>query len=250
MLKKSFYSLLVVPSMLVLSSQTAVAEQSEQAKKNWSGSGEVGYNQKTGNVESDSLLARLKLKLAREQTDYKSLLELENKTENDVKVSERYVLDLQADRYFSKDKSYYAYINGRGEQDKIAGTDQDLSLTVGLGKVLYRTEMTELSTELGAGYQEVRFALETAENQNFNQTTGRAKFDLNHKFNDVISFAQDALYFFGEEQYKIETNTGLRAALNSRFSVSTSYKYRYNSNPAEDAVKTDSETNLTMIYSF
>lgn len=246
--RKHLPQLLVLPCALSLASPNALAE--DDKPRAWSGSGEAGYNQKSGNVKSDSLLARLKLKYAQAQTDYKSLLEIENKTQNDQKITERYVLDLQADRYFSKDKSYYAFFNGRGEQDKVVGTEQDLSLTIGIGKILYKTEMTELSAEVGAGYQTVKLVNETADSQNFEQATGRGKLDLNHKFNDIISFAQDALYFFGEDQYKIETNTGLRAALNSDFSVSTSYKYRYNSNPAADAKKTDGETNLTLIYTF
>lgn len=212
------------------------------------GSGEAGFNQKTGNVDSESLLARLKLNYSQTQTDYKSLLEIENKTEEDIKISERYVLDLQADRYFTKDKNYYAFANTRGEQDEIAGLSQDLSLTLGLGKVLYRTEQTRLSTELGLGYQEVEYVTDTE--SDFNQTTGRIKLDLNHKFNDKVRFVQDLTYFTGAEQYKTESNSSLRAALNSKLSVSTSYKYRYNSNPADAAEKTDTETNLSLIYNF
>lgn len=212
------------------------------------GSGEAGFNQKTGNVESESLLARLSLNLNQKQTDYKSLLEIENKTEEDNKISERYVLDLQADRYFNEDRNYYAFANTRGEQDKIAGLDQDLSLTLGLGKVLYRTNKSRLSTELGLGYQEVDY-VNNPEND-FSQTTGRAKLDFSHRFNENVRFVQDLTYFTGNEQYKTESNSSLRVALNSKLSVSTSYKYRYNSNPADSAKKTDTETNLSLIYSF
>lgn len=212
------------------------------------GSGEAGFNQKTGNVDSESLLARLKLNYSQKQNDYKGLIEIENKTEDDTQISERYVLDLQADRYFTEDKNYYAFANARGEQDEIADLDQDLSLTLGLGKVLYRTEQTRLSTELGLGYQEVDYVgnVET----DFSQTTGRIKIDLNHKFNDNVRFVQDLTYFTGAEQYKTESNSSLRMALNSKLSVSSSYKYRYNSNPADAAEKTDTETNLSLIYSF
>lgn len=212
------------------------------------GSGEAGFNQKTGNVDSESLLARLKLNYSQKQNNYKGLIEIENKTEEAIQISERYVLDLQADRYFTEDKNYYAFANARGEQDEIADLDQDLSLTLGLGKVLYRTEKTRLSTELGVGYQEVDYVSDVE--TDFNQTTGRIKIDLNHKFNDNVRFVQDLTYFTGAEQYKTETNSSLRVALNSKLSVSSSYKYRYNSNPADAAEKTDTETNLSLIYSF
>ncbi|MBE0493220.1 MAG: DUF481 domain-containing protein [Thiomicrospira sp.] len=225
-----------------------VSAEASNDELGFHGSGEAGFNQKTGNVNSESLLARLSINYSQIQNDYKGLLEIENKTEQDVKVSERYVLDLQADRYFTEDKNYYAFVNARGEQDEIAGLDQDVSLTLGLGKVLYRTSQTRLSTELGLGYQEVDY-VNDSEND-FNQTTGRAKLDFSHKFNDNVRFVQDLTYFTGAEQYKTESHSSLRVALNSKLSVSTSYKYRYNSNPADAAKKTDTETSLSLIYSF
>lgn len=236
----------LVPALMINTALVKAEESNEDL--GFHGAGEAGFNQKTGNVDSESLLARLKLNYTQEQNDYKSLLEVENKTEEDIKISERYVLDLQADRYFTKDKNYYAFANTRGEQDEIAGLSQDLSLTLGLGKVLYRTEKTRLSTELGLGYQDVEYVTDTE--SDFNQTTGRIKLDLTHKFNDLVRFVQDLTYFTGAEQYKTESNSSLRVALNSELSVSTSYKYRYNSNPAEAAEKTDTETNLSLIYSF
>lgn len=244
--KRILLSSILAPALMFNSAWISAEEANDELGFN--GSGEAGFNQKTGNVDSESLLARLKLNYSQKQTDYKSLLEIENKTEEDIKISERYVLDLQADRYFTKDKNYYAFANTRGEQDEIAGLSQDLSVTLGLGKVLYRTEQTRLSTELGLGYQEVEYVTDTE--NDFNQTTGRVKLDLSHKFNDKVRFVQDLTYFTGAEQYKTETNSSLRVALNSKLSVSSSYKYRYNSNPADAAEKTDTETNLSLIYSF
>lgn len=221
---------------------------SAETKLGWHGSGEAGFNQRTGNTVSESTVARLRLGYKLERIEYKSLLEIERKSENNDATSERYVLDLQSDLYFSEAKDNYGFINGRGEKDKFADLDSDLSMTVGLGRVLYRTEPTELKAELGLGYQEVRY-IEDQPN-NYEQTTGRVKLDLNHQFNETYSFAQDLLYTVGDKQYKLETNTGLRAALNSQLAISASYKYRYNSQPGEMAKKADGETNLTLIYKF
>jgi putative salt-induced outer membrane protein len=106
--------------------------------------------------------------------------------------------------------------------------------------------VSELKGEAGLGYQDVSVVT----GQGFDQVTGRIKLDFNHKFNDIYSFAQDALYATGSEQDKIETNTGLRAALSSQLSASFGYKYRYNSNPGTNVKKTDGETNLSLIYNF
>ncbi|SFR50469.1 YdiY family protein [Thiomicrospira sp. ALE5] len=225
---------------------TPLLAQAQTPALGWNGTGEAGFNSRTGNNVSESLNARLRVNYIQEVIEYKSLFEIQYRSENNDTTSERYVIDLQADRYLNATRDFYAFVNTRGERDKFADLDSDLSIAVGLGRVLYRTDASLLKGEAGIGYQTVKFI---EKDDDFDQATGRLKLDFDHQFNETYSFVQDLLYFAGPEQYKVETNTGLRAALNSKFSVSASYKYRYNSNPG-DAKKTDGETNLSLIYRF
>src|SRR5690554_1189272 len=104
-------------SLLALSlAAVAPAYAGEENSSNWSGSGEAGFNKKTGNTPSETLMAKLKLDYLLEQNEYKSTFETENKTEDSEKTSERYVIDLQYNRYFNDNKTYYGFINTRGEQ--------------------------------------------------------------------------------------------------------------------------------------
>ncbi len=223
-----------------------IASHAQTPSLGWNGMGEAGFNSRTGNTVSENLNARLRVNYIQEETEYKSLLEVQYRSEDNTTNSERYVIDLQADRYLNAARDFYAFVNTRGERDKFADLDSDLSFAVGLGRLLYRTDASLLKGEAGIGYQTVK---SIEKDDDFDQVSGRLKLDFDHKFNETYSFVQDLLYFVGPEQYKLETNTGFRAALNSKFSVSASYKYRYNSNPG-DAKKTDGETNLSLIYRF
>lgn len=231
-------------ALVLLTSANVMAEQ----KLGWHGSGEAGYNGKTGNTVSENIFARLKVNHSTQKTEFKSLVEVENKSESNIRTSERYVLDLQGNYYFTDQRDYYSFANARGEKDRFADIDLDYTLTVGLGKQLIKTDTTHLAGEAGLGYQDVTYL--QAKQNNFNQASFRAKLDFKHAFNDIVSFNQDALYFAGEKQYKIETNTSLQAALNSRFSVSAGYKYRYTSKPAAGKKKEDGETLISLIYKF
>ncbi len=236
----------ILASLISLGLMAPLVAQANTPVLGWNGMGEAGFNSRTGNTVSENLNARLRVNFIQETTEYKSLLEVQYRSENNTTTSERYVIDLQADQYLNTARDFYAFVNTRGERDKFADLDSDLSFAVGLGRVLYRTDASLLKGEAGIGYQSVKFI---EKDDDFDQVTGRLKLDFDHKFNETYSFIQDLLYFVGSEQYKLETNTGLRAALNSKFSVSASYKYRYNSNPG-DAKKTDGETNLSLIYRF
>jgi putative salt-induced outer membrane protein len=217
------------------------------ANTGWTGSGEAGFNKTTGNTETQTLIGSLKLGYAFTQSDYSAVVELENKKDQGVSISERYRLEQQYDLYFNASKDFYGFANLRNEQNKPTDVEMDHTLSLGIGRVLYKTEPTLLKAEAGLGYQDVTSVSNTA---NFDQMTGRIKLDLTHQINASYTFAQDLVYLTGSEQDKIETHTALRAALNNQLSASLSYKYRYNSNPAGTLKKTDGETNISLIYNF
>ncbi|WP_052501350.1 DUF481 domain-containing protein [Thiomicrospira microaerophila] len=212
----------------------------------WTGSGEAGFNKTTGNTDTQTLLARLKMGYGLTRSDYSVMFEIENKKTDGNTDSARYMLDQQYDLYFTTARDNYGFVNLRNERNKPTDIKLDNTLTIGLGRVLYKTNASQLKGEAGIGYQDVSVYT----GSDFDQVTGRVKLDFNHKFNDTYSFAQDALYITGSEQDKIETNTGLRAALSNQLSASFGYKYRYNSAPGAGVKKTDGETNLSLIYNF
>ncbi|WFE68443.1 DUF481 domain-containing protein [Thiomicrospira sp. R3] len=212
----------------------------------WSGSGEAGFNKTTGNTDSQTINARLKMGYGFTQSDYTAIFEVENKKESGNTISDRYMLEQQYDYFFSSARDFYGFGNLRNERNKPTNLKLDNTLSVGLGRVLYKTNASQLKGEVGIGYQDVSVFV----GDDFDQVTGRLKFDFAHKFNETYSFGQDALYVTGREQDKIETNTRLRAALNSKLSASLGYKYRYNSEPGAGVKKTDGETNLSLIYNF
>lgn len=212
----------------------------------WSGSGEAGFNKTTGNTQTQTTNARLKLGYGFERSDYSATIEVENKKESGNTISDRYLLEQQYDYFLNTNRDFYTFANLRNERNKPTDLKLDNTISVGLGRVLYKTDVSLLKGEIGIGYQDVDLYV----GDDFDQTTGRLKLDFAHKFNETYSFGQDALYVTGSEQDKIETNTRLRAALNSKLSASLGYKYRYNSNPGTGLKKTDGETNMSLIYNF
>ncbi|UQB43383.1 DUF481 domain-containing protein [Thiomicrospira microaerophila] len=237
-------NLLAVASLSALS---LVAPNSVLAQgSGWTGSGEAGFNKTTGNTDTQTISARLKMGYGFEKSDYTATIEVENKKESGNSISDRYLLEQQYDYFLNANRDFYTFANLRNERNKPTDLKLDNTISVGLGRLLYKTDASLLKGEIGIGYQDV----DLYNGDDFDQTTGRLKLDFAHKFNETYSFGQDALYVTGSEQDKIETNTRLRAALNSKLSASLGYKYRYNSNPGSGLKKTDGETNISLIYNF
>ena len=210
------------------------------------GSGEFGYTNTTGNTENTSVIGALKLDYIQPVYEIKSAFLINNKTENDEQTQERYVADLQYNRFYSEDKSYYSFVQARFEKDKFADLELDSLYSLGMGKTVLKDEKNLLKIEAGIGFQTIDYiAAEDAE-----QVVARLKADYAYQVNEMVAFTQDAIILAGEDQNKLETNTGVKVNMAANLSLKAGFQYRTNSDPADGKKKTDTQTTLTVIYDF
>lgn len=236
---------------LALTAVLAVGSTSAFADNGFKGSGELGYSDSSGNTESTSLYTSLKLSYAQDAYEIKSLIEANYQEEDGTKTQERYLFDVQGNRFYNGAKTYYSFIGARFEKSFSEGIDLDSTYTLGLGKTLYKKAATDLTGELGVGYQTVDFAPEFGGGSDEN-TIGRVKLDLTHEINENVDFAQDVITTVGisDKNTKIEANSALKVKLAEKMRLSAGFKYRRNSDPAAGAVKVDKQTLLTLVFDF
>ncbi|CAN8139867.1 putative salt-induced outer membrane protein [uncultured Thiomicrorhabdus sp.] len=235
----------ILASLLAASSLTAMAENG------FKGSGELGYSDMSGNTESTSLYASLKLSYTQDVFEIKSLIEANYQEEGGDKTQERYLVDLQGNRYYNGSKTYYSFLGARFEKSFSEGIDLDSTYTGGLGRTLYKTDATKLTGELGVGYQTVDYSTAFGGGSDDN-TIGRVKADLTHTFNENVDFTQDLITTVGisDKNTKIEANSALKVKLAEKMRLSAGFKYRRNSDPAAGAEKVDKQTLLTLVFDF
>ena len=210
------------------------------------GAGEFGYTNNTGNTESTSMMGALKLDYIQPVYEVKTAFSVNNKTENDVQTQERYVADLQYNRFYAEDKSYYSFVQARFESDDFADLNLDSLFTLGLGKTILQDDIQRLKVEAGLGLQSIDYIVD----QDVDQTIARLKGDYSYQINEHVAFTQDAIIFAGEDVTKLETNTGLKVNMAANLSLKAGFQYRNNSDPAVGTEKVDTQTSLTVIYDF
>lgn len=243
-MKSSHLRSLLVLAALTLPATNAFSEDASGL----SGSGELGFSDSTGNSVNTSFYGALKLKYSQENYALKSLIEANYKSENGTQTEERYLIDLQGNRYYEADKSYYSFAGVRLEKNEFADIELDSTVSLGLGKSLFKTEATLLNGEIGVGYQNTDFVTKSTKSES--QTVGIAKLDLSHVINQQVTFTQDLSLTSGENNTKIESNTGFKIKVAEQMNLKATYKYRNNDNPAAGTKKTDTQTILTLIYDF
>jgi putative salt-induced outer membrane protein len=234
----------LIALIMLLSASNAYSSD----KTGYSGSGELGLSYSTGNTINTSAYGALKINFSQKNYLVKSTIEAKYQSENDTQTEERYIVDIQMNRYYSNDKSYYSLIGTRFEKNKFEDIDLDSTFSLGLGKTLYKTTATQLNGEIGVGYQNTDYITKGVKSED--QVVGVAKLDLTHQINEQVSFTQDLKYTSGSTQTKIESNTGFKVKVAEKLNLKASYKYRHNDNPAPGTKKTDTQTMLTLIYDF
>ena len=213
------------------------------------GSGELGFTDSSGNTTSTTLFAALKLNYNQTNYEIKSKFETNYKSENHEQTEERYLIDVQSNRYYNKARNYYSFVGGKFENNRFAGIELDTTLSLGLGKQLFKNEATKLISEAGLAQQTTSYTNDVISGDQ-SQTALRLKLDLTHKINAQVLFSQDITYLMGTEQTTIESNTGFKIKVADRMNLKASYKYRHNDSPANGAKETDTQTLLTLIYDF
>lgn len=215
----------------------------------FNGNGEAGFSDSTGNTVSTSFYGALKLNYNQKNSETKSAFELNYKSENQVQTQERYHIDLQNNRYYNAEHSYFSYIGGQLEKSQFEGVELESTLSLGLGKSIIKEVTTNLTGEIGIGQNSIRYT-QASSNSTTNQTIARLKVDFNHKINSQVTFLQDLTYLMGNNQSKIESNTGFKIKVADQMNLKASYKYRHNDTPASGIKKVDTQTVLTLIYDF
>lgn len=214
-----------------------------------SGSGELGYMDSSGNTTSTTLFAALELNYNQAHYEIKSKFETNYKSEDHVQTQERYLFDIQHNRYYNSERNYYSFVGGKFEKNRFAGIELDSTLSLGLGRQLYKNEATRLIGEAGLAQQITSYTNDVIEDDQ-SQTAIRLKLDLTHKINAQVAFSQDITYLKGTQQTTIESNTGFKVKVADRMNLKASYKYRHNDSPATGVKETDGQTLLTLIYDF
>jgi putative salt-induced outer membrane protein len=234
---------------LISVSLTSFSSQAAEPDLGLNGSGELGFTDSSGNTTSTTLFAALELNYNQAHYAIKSKFETNYKSEDHVQTEERYLIDVQHNRYYNPEHNYYSFVGGKFEKNRFAGIELDTILSLGLGRQLFKNEATKLIGEAGLAQQETSYTDDVIEDDQ-SQTAIRLKLDLTHQINAQVAFSQDITYLNGTQQITIESNTGFKVKVADRMNLKASYKYRHNDSPATGVKKTDTQTLLTLIYDF
>ena len=211
---------------------------------NWSGKGELGFFNSTGNAENTGLTASFSL--VRQGINWRHKLRgrADYQESNGVTTREQFLAAYEPNLQISD--RLFAFALAQYERDRFQGFSARYSLSGGLGaNVIVEDDMT-LSVQAGPAYRRT----ELIGGETLTNLAGNASLDFDWQIADMLTFTQDASAFVQSGSSTFISDSGLQASIASDVSVRLSYTVEYDTEPPLGAENTDTLSRITIVYDF
>jgi putative salt-induced outer membrane protein len=247
-------------SIVVLGVSLAAGSAGVQAQNsivNWTTRAEAGFVAARGNTVTET--ANAKFEIARETQNWKNLFAASGLygRASEVESAQRWDARYQLNNFIRSNTFWF--ISGRYEDDRYSGFAYQGTATGGLGRKWFDTELTKLTTQLGAGYRSLRAEelIRGDDDAVIGRIPGERQEDLvfnaavtfEHSFNDNTKVLNALLVEAGESNTLTRNDFALQVRMMEVLALSVGLSVRNNSEPLPGLKKTDTLTTVNLVYS-
>ncbi|MDX3775519.1 DUF481 domain-containing protein [Chromatiaceae bacterium AAb-1] len=222
--------------------------------KIWTISAELGAITTSGNTEGTSVTgkidARQELEKWSNQYIFSAYFKQDEKTNDQgdkytEKSAERYLVSAKG-AYKLGDEFDTLFIFGSFTDDKFGAYRKYSTFSAGYGTRLYHAEDKSLDVEIGPGY----FSGERSTGETENGLIVRGAGSFKWQISESATFTQTLSVEYGEDNTRTIAETALSAKINGALQMKAAFLVQNDSDVPVDKKKTDTQTSLTLVYSF
>lgn len=221
---------------------TAFAQDDERP---YDASVSLGYVGTTGNTEITTL--NTKFLMTYREADWTHNFEFSglSSRENGVGKAERYFIGNKSD-YALMDEDQYLYAQASYTDDRFSGFNYQALATLGYGQYFIRDDRFTLEGFTGVGYRQ--------NDTNLTGTEGEAVFTLGEGFDweisDASSITQSLTAEIGDKRTITKFEIGLVSNIMGRIATKIAFEARNTSDVPPGIEKTDTQTSISLVYTF
>ncbi|MCF6325480.1 MAG: DUF481 domain-containing protein [Gammaproteobacteria bacterium] len=210
----------------------------------WGGEAELGLVTTSGNTETTTANFKGKLENTREQWHNLFTLQTLHASSKNSNTAERYLITAKSD-YKVNDVSY-AFGRFSYEDDRFSGFDYRATETLGYGRHIIREETFTFDVEGGPGLRQSKPEIGSRDSETILYLSGNLKWDVSA----TSVFTQDLFSEIGEDVTITKSVTGLKTQINGDLAMKMTYTVKKTSEVPVGIDKIDTETAVTLVYSF
>lgn len=228
-------SLIVAPLAFVVP-QTALAQ--------WTGDGNLGFSQSSGNSESESLSAGLNAGYETGKWLHTAYLSAFNASADDERSAESYGAGFKSDYAFTE--KTYGWGGVRLIKDNYGAYEQQVSLSTGIGQHFIDDGITLFDGEIGIGYRDSEFQDGTSVDEEI--LTGKLVY--NRQLTESTAWDSYVLAESGSDNTYLEGSMGVRVAMSEALGLSLAYVVKHNTDVPAGTEKSDKYSTVAVTYNF
>ena len=220
----------------------------------WSGRGEAGAFQSSGN--DSALGATAQLNLRRQGTDWRHNLRVAADFRRSRGRIEREQFSALYEPQYQIDEGLFAYALAQFERNRFQGFAGRYAVSGGLGYRVLNGGGATLDVKAGPAWRRTELLTGLAESS----IAGLVGIDFDWVVSDRLKLTQDAnavaeaggraVAFIGSNNTTLQLVSGVEGKISERLTGRFSYTIEYDSSPAANAVSTDTLSRFTLVYNF
>jgi putative salt-induced outer membrane protein len=218
---------------------------SEKASTDWKGELSFGLNSMSGNVDTKSGNVGLNLNRETLPWRYRVAAKADAMDVSNQRISESYLLDLQAD-YVLPNKNYWFGYAGY-DSNKFARIDKRFVEIAGYGTNLLDSPKTKLGVEAGLGARQSTFTEDFGKE---NEAIGHLGVEYSRQLTDNTKFSESFVIQPGKIDTFTLSDTSLDVGMSKKTSIKLSYGYTNNSKVFPNTKKTDTTSGVSFVMGF
>jgi putative salt-induced outer membrane protein len=221
---------------------------------NWSGRGQIGAFQSTGNSDMTGVTVALALQRTGIDWEHRLRATADYQRSNGRTSREQYLVAWEPRYQIGED--LFAFGLAQYDSDRFQGFSSRYSLSGGLGYRLIDSSSARLDLKAGPAWRQVEYV----DGSGYSSFGALAGVDFSWQLAKPLRLTQNAdlvtdaggsaVTYIDSNNVSIVATTGLEAAINSRLTTRVSYTIDYDSNPPPRAVSTDTLSRFTLVYAF
>ncbi len=255
----------LIAAALCCVSLTAAAEEAKtpKVKSPYTASAELGMLFKTGDTKSADVKAGFDF--AHELAAWKSTVQLDllvKKTEEEddsgdeqfITSDQKWTAVAQTNYTLSKTSPNYIYANVSYEDNRFSNFDSQSSISTGWGRRWFETEKATLDADIGPGFKrDVIRATDTTPEETRSAFIIQAQALYKRQINEHVLFKQLLVAKYATksgENSTYKARTSITTKLIETLQLKFSFTVDYNTDVEEDKENVNTETAMTLVYSF
>lgn len=236
--------LVMLAAVGVVNAEEKLDNKLENKLNIWRGGVELGIVNTTGNTKTETINAKARAQI--DQVSWRHTMTYESLSSSDqsATTAERYVLNGQSDYKFGEHNYFFMMLNY--EDDRFSGYDYRVSEALGYGRRFIDDASVTLDLEMGPGARQSK--LDDGSNEDEITLRGAAK--LAWKLSETSRLMEDLSSELGKDTTITKSITALTAQINGSLATKITYTIKNTSKVPVGVHKTDTETAVTLVYSF